>query len=83
MMEIFSDFELWKLIGLFVVYSFLALFWVGCAASINLNEEGFSWPKWTWKQKILLVLDLLFAFTSAGVAIFYFVMASAYLGSLL
>jgi hypothetical protein len=82
-MEIFADPELWKLIGLFVVYSLLSLFWFGCAACINLNEEGFSFPKWTWKQKILLVLDLLFAFTSAGVAIFYFVIATAYLGSLL
>lgn len=83
MMEILSDPELWKLIGLFVVYSLLSLFWFGCAASINLNEEGFSFPKWTWKQKILLVLDLLFAFASAGWAIFYFVVASMYLGTYL
>ena len=82
-MEILSDPEFWKLIGLFVVYSFVSLFWFGCAASINLNEEGFSFPKWTLRQKIYLGLDLVLAFTSGAVAIFYFVIASAYLGNYL
>lgn len=82
-MEPLSDPELWKLIGLFVLYSFSSLFWFGCAACINLNEEGFSFPKWNWRQKILLGSYLVFAFVSGAAAIFYFVIASAYLGSLL
>ncbi len=83
MMEPLSDPELWKLIGLFVLYGFLALVMVGCAATINLSEEGFSFPKWTWFQKFLLVFDLGAALFCAVTAVFYFVIASAYLGSLL
>ena len=82
-MEIFADPELWSLIGLFVLYSFLALVMVGCAATINLNGEGFSFPKWNWKQKALLAFDLVAAIVCAVTAAFYFVVATAYLGSLL
>ena len=82
-MEIFADPELWSLIGLFVLYFFLSLVWVACAATINLSEEGFSFPKWNWKQKALLVFDLTASLICIGTAMFYFVVATAYLGSLL